>query len=163
MRNVRADDHFRYIEKIRKNDNDTRKCLGTPKDRTPVTQNDDTSNESSKGTICIARDSILNGINETFLSRKRRVKVRLFPRATISNMYGHLKPILKQNPEYLIFHIDTNDTSKYIPNEAINKILDLKSFVESNANENSRSSFQHWQCVWTIKSAGLLFIRQMIF
>ena len=31
--------------------------------------------------------------------------------------------------------VGTNDTSKYKPNELVNKILDLKSSVESNAEK----------------------------
>ena len=46
-------------------------------------------------------------------------------------MYDHLKPILNRYPEFLVFHIATNDTSKYTPNEIINKMLVLKGFVAS--------------------------------
>ena len=46
-------------------------------------------------------------------------------------MYDHLKPILKWHPEFLILHTGTNDTSKYTPNEIVDKVLALKRFVLS--------------------------------
>ena len=58
-----------------------------------------------------------------------------FPGTTISDMCSLFKPILKRNPEYLILHIGTKDTSNYTPNGVVNKISDLKSFVESNAEK----------------------------
>ena len=59
------------------------------------------------------------------------MKVRQFPGATITDMYDHLKPILKRHPEFLILHIGTNDTSKYTPNEIVDRVLALKRFVVS--------------------------------
>ena len=50
-------------------------------------------------------------------------------------MYDHLKPILKRHSEFLILHIGTNDTSKYMPNEIVNKVLALKRFVVSQNKE----------------------------
>ena len=46
-------------------------------------------------------------------------------------MYDHLKPVLKRKLEFLIFHISTNDTSKYKPNKIIDKVLALKRFVRT--------------------------------
>ena len=49
-------------------------------------------------------------------------------------MYDHLKPVLKSNPEFLILYIGTDNTSKYTPNEIVDKVLALKRFV-INQNE----------------------------
>ena len=59
------------------------------------------------------------------------MKVIQFPGATITDMYDHLKPHLKTHPEFLILHIGTNDTSKYMPNEIVDKVLALKRFIIS--------------------------------
>ena len=83
----------------------------------------------------MAGDSILNGIDGSLLSQKRLVKVRQFPGATISDMHDHLKPILKRHPVFLILHIGTDDTSKYTPNEIVDKVLALKRFVLSQNEE----------------------------
>ena len=108
----------------------------TPISVTPVTQEDnlpsnDILNKCPEGTICIAGDSILNEINGSLLYQKRLVKVRQFLEATITDMYDHLKPILKRLPEFLILHIGTNVTSKYTPGEIVDKVLALKGFVVS--------------------------------
>ena len=50
-------------------------------------------------------------------------------------MYNYLKPILKRHPEFLILHIGTNDTSKYTPNEIVDRVLALKRFVVSQNKE----------------------------
>ena len=60
------------------------------------------------------------------------MKVRQFLGATITD---HLKPILKRHPEFLILHIGTNATSKYTPNEIVDKVLALKRFVVSQNKE----------------------------
>ena len=54
------------------------------------------------------------------------MKVRQFPGTTVTDMDDNLKPILKKHPEFLIFHIGTNDTSKYTPNEIIDRVLPSK-------------------------------------
>ena len=63
------------------------------------------------------------------------MKVRHFPGAAITDMYDHLKPILKRHPEFLILHTGTNDTSKYTPNEIADIVLALKRVVLSQKQE----------------------------
>ena len=41
-------------------------------------------------------------------------------------MYDHSKPILKRHPEFPILRIGTNDTSKCMPNEIVDKVLAIK-------------------------------------
>ena len=63
------------------------------------------------------------------------MKVRQFLAATITDMYNHLKPILKRHPKFLILHIGTNGTSEYTPNEIVVKVLALKIFFISQNEE----------------------------
>lgn len=70
-------------------------------------------------TICLAGDSILNGIDERLLFQKLLVEAWQFSGAT--EMYEKLKSIFKQTPEFLIMHISTNDTSKYTTNKIVDK------------------------------------------
>ena len=76
LRNIRAKHHSKYMENKSKNTNHNQKSRDPPKDGTPVTQKDNNLNDGPKGTVCIAGDSILNGINEPQLSQKRPVKFR---------------------------------------------------------------------------------------
>ena len=100
----------------------------TPICVTPVTEEDnlpsnDAPNKWPKGTIFITGDSILNGIDRSLLSQKWLVKVRQFPGATITDICDHLKSVLKRHPEFFVLHIGTNDTSKYMPNEIVDRVL----------------------------------------
>ena len=73
---------------------------------------DDNPKEWSKRTVCVVSDSLLNGMDERFLSRERMIKVRPFSGAMVKNIYDHLRTVLKQRLAYIILHIGTNDASK---------------------------------------------------
>ena len=141
LTNIRAEHHSKNLKRKQNNGAIPVKPLEkTPISVTPVTEED---NLPSNGTpkkcpevkICIAGDSILNGTDGSLLSRKRLVKVKQFPGATISDMYDHLTPILNRHPEFLILHIGTNGTSKGMPNEIVDKLLALKRFAVSQNKE----------------------------
>ena len=137
MRNTRAEHHSKYLKNKRNKDAIPGKPLEkTPISVTSITQKDNcpcnnTPNKWPDRTICIAGDSILNRIGGKLFFQKPLVKVRQFPEATITDMYDHLKPILKRHPEFLILDTGNNDTSKYTPNEIFEKIIALKRFVVS--------------------------------
>ena len=50
-------------------------------------------------------------------------------------MYDNIKQILKGNLEYIMLHTSTNDNTKNKPNEVLDKILGLKTFV-MNVDKN---------------------------
>ena len=83
-----------------------------------------------KGTCRIDGDSMVEGVDERRMSTKRVVKVRKFPGSTISDMYHHLVPLLEKNPDYLILHVGTNDVLSYEGTEIVDKLLQLKSFIQ---------------------------------
>ena len=64
-----------------------------------------------RGTICIAGDSILSGLQPGLLSRKRKVKVQSFSGANVGDMHDNIKPILRHKPEYIILYIGTKHVS----------------------------------------------------
>ena len=73
---------------------------------------------------------MVEGIDERRMSRKRVIKVRKFPVATISDMYHYLIPLLEEKPEHVILHVDTNDVVNCERKEVVDKLLQLKSFVQ---------------------------------
>ena len=85
-----------------------------------------------KGTICIAGDSILSGLQPGLLSQKRKVKVKSFYRkkkvfrASVRDMHDNTKPILRHKPDYIILHVGTNDALNLPPDGILDKILELK-------------------------------------
>ena len=83
-----------------------------------------------KGTWLVAGDSLVEGIDERRMSRKRVIKVRKFPGATISDMYHYLMPLLEKKSGHVILHVSTNDVLNYKGTEIGDKLLQLKSFFQ---------------------------------
>ena len=52
-----------------------------------------------KGTICIAGDSILSGLQPGLLSWKRKVEGKSFSGTNVWDMHDNTKPILRHKPE----------------------------------------------------------------
>ena len=84
-----------------------------------------------KGTVLIAGDSIISGINEKCFEGPNYLKVRSFPGATITDMKDYLKPLLRKNPTTLILHVGTNDASngKENADKIFNDLLELKNEI----------------------------------
>ena len=54
---------------------------------------------------------MLSGIEERRIAKRdRKVKVKIFPGATIDDMYDYIKPLLKKCPDDIILHAGTNNT-----------------------------------------------------
>lgn len=70
----------------------------TPKSALSSADNTVQAHAWNHGCTLIAGDSILNGIDEKKLSKRRNVKVRNFPGATTADMKDYLKPLLRKNP-----------------------------------------------------------------
>ena len=83
-----------------------------------------------KNTIVIAGDSIINGVFEDKLRRKKHVvKVRNFPGANVEDMRHNLIPLIRKKPSNLIIHAGTNDAKKFTSREILDQLLNLKKFV----------------------------------
>ena len=84
-----------------------------------------------KGTCLIAGDSILAGRDENRLSTvKHKIRVRYFPGARADDIYDYMKPLLRKLPDYIIFHIGTNDAVNNTSREILDKILKLKTYIQ---------------------------------
>ena len=67
---------------------------------------------SSTKRVFIVGDSIVKHVNGYDISRKTEnseVFVRPSHGATVRCMTDHVKPVLRDNPAHLVFHIGTND------------------------------------------------------
>ena len=85
-----------------------------------ITNNDinERDNQSCwpSGTGAIVRDSMVNGIDKKRLSQKYgRVKVFHFSGARIEDLNHYIMPIIKNKPDYLILHVETNDAKQTHP------------------------------------------------
>ena len=86
-----------------------------------------------EGTILIAGDSILGGLEEKRMSAKNRIKVRSLPGSKIDDFFYYLPPLLAKKPSVLIIHVSTNDSVNKSAEDIIAGLKRLKLFVQSEA------------------------------
>ena len=76
----------------------------------------DTTNETMKPAKnprgIITRESLLNEINEKGLSKDTHVKIKHFPGETTETIFEGAEQLVKNNPDTLIDHAETNDLTK---------------------------------------------------
>ena len=81
---------------------------------------------------------MLSGIEERRIAKRdRKVKVKIFPGATIDDMYDYIKPLLKKCPDNIILHVGTNNTVNEPSKIVLGKLLDLKKFIEHTLPESN--------------------------
>ena len=85
------------------------------------------------GTVLIAGDSMVGGLEGAKMSRVGKVQVRSHGGATIRDMHDHLNAILRKKPSHLIIHAHSNDASNrnMTSDDLYDGLMDLKSFAES--------------------------------
>ena len=75
------------------------------------------------------------GFYHTRLGQKNKnnVKVRCFPGAQIADMYSYCKPGIIKQPLYIMLHVGTNDLNDFTSRKILEKIVNLKVFIEFGA------------------------------
>ena len=82
-------------------------------------------------------DSMISGIDQQRLSvRGRIIKIRSFTGATINDMHGYIKPLLKKSPDNVILHVGTNDVPNSTSRTILDNMLSLKSFTEKTLSQS---------------------------
>ena len=69
---------------------------------------------SSKKKIALTGDSMVNGISEKGLSVNHKVKIVNFPCGTNEKILEKLDDIIKEKPDDLIVHVETNDITNNV-------------------------------------------------
>ena len=102
--------------KTKNHDNQNRRntTIKTKQKATSKPQSNSSRNEQDniqqKTKVTIAGDSMLNHIEGSRLSNKKRsTEVHAFPGATTGDMIDFIRPLAFRNPDYLIIHAGTND------------------------------------------------------
>ena len=83
-----------------------------------------------KGTVLIAGDSIIGGIEERRLTGRRVVKVRSFGGARIDDMVFYITPLLRKLPSVVILHVSCNNSDVCDAEHIVDGLLDLKTYIE---------------------------------
>ena len=79
-----------------------------------------------RGTTLIVGDSLIYGLDE---SRLKNCKVRVFPGASIEDMYYNIVPLIRKKPTTIILHAGANNCVNDNSNQIIKKLLRLKGFI----------------------------------
>ena len=83
-----------------------------------------------KGTTIIMGDSILSGLRKYKMSRRKTIKVQIFPGATINDMKFFVVPLLKKKLDKFIIHVGTNDVPHFTPDEMFKNIKELRLLIQ---------------------------------
>ena len=78
-----------------------------------------------KGITLVMGDSILSALREYKMSRRKRIKVRTFPGATINDMNFFAVPLLKKKTDKVNIHVGTNEAPHFTPNEMFKNMKEL--------------------------------------
>ena len=89
----------------------------------------DAKHEWGENDILLTGDSLISAIEQRRLSSRNRIKVRPFSGATIEDMRVYITPLLRKNPRVIIFEIGTNNCANDTAEEIINKLRELKQYV----------------------------------
>ena len=73
---------------------------------------------------------MIAGLREGKLSRNRKVKVRFFPGAKMTDFYYYLVPLLKKKPDNIILHFGTNDAPYKNEDELCKELESIKDFIK---------------------------------
>ena len=80
--------------------------------------------------LLVLGDSMVNGIDEKRLSKKRgNVKVFHFSGAIIEDINQYIIPTIKKQPDYLMLHVGTNDATTNTSKKIVEDLLILKSNI----------------------------------
>ena len=135
---IRKNQHRKYQEqqiKVPKTDPVTDDRITDEKSVNSPSKNRTTFKESHKWpkkTVLVVGDSMLAGVDEKRMSNGCPVKVRVFPGATINDMFDYIKPLLQKCPDTVILHVGTNDCPYDTSRTILDKLLKLKTFISKS-------------------------------
>ena len=83
-----------------------------------------------KKSILVVGDSLLNGIEESKLSKTRHIRVQPISGGKIYDIERNLTELLNKDLKLIIFHIGTNHSTTESPEVILQKILSLKERIQ---------------------------------
>ena len=84
-----------------------------------------------KKTVLIVGDSMLNGIEESKLSKTRHIHVQSIPGGKIDDIKENLNDLLHEELQKVIIHVGTNNAMTDTPKEIFEQLISLKHQIES--------------------------------
>ena len=78
----------------------------------------------------IVGDSMLNGIEESKLSKTRHIRVQPIPGGKIDDIKENLNDLLHEELQKVIIHVGANNAMTDTPKEIFSKLISLKHQIE---------------------------------
>ena len=91
-----------------------------------------THKKIKKKTVLIIGDSMLNGIEESKLSKTRHIRVQPIPGATVEDIQENIIELLNEDLQTVIIHAGTNNSVTDSPQCIVDKLLTLKHTINSH-------------------------------
>ena len=88
-----------------------------------------------KKNIVVIGDSIIKNVNGRDVSRGDSVKIRPHPGASTEDLFDHIKPAIRKNPDIVVIHTGTNDLQNNC--NIVKKAKKLVSAVKEVDKDNS--------------------------
>ena len=84
--------------------------------------------------VYVVGDSIVSGLSEKGLSKRHTIKVRSHPGDTTEDLADDIKLIMRKNPDLVIIHFGTNDTT-YDGGKTKEKLQETIDYVHEHGPE----------------------------
>ena len=85
-----------------------------------------------KKTVLVVGDSMVNGIEESQLSKMHHIRVQPIPGGKIEDIQQNLKDLLHEDLETVIIHAGTNNATTDTPQMIVDKLITLKQNIEGS-------------------------------
>ena len=89
-----------------------------------------------KKTVLVVGDSMVNGLEESKLSKTRHIRVQPIPGGKIEDIQQNLKDLLHEDLETVIIHAGTNNATTDTPQMVADKLITLKQNIEGSLPKN---------------------------
>ena len=83
-----------------------------------------------KKSVLVVGDSLLNGIEESKLSKDRHIRVQPISGAKINDISNNLDELIHNDLKKIILHISANNTVEDTPADIYNDLISLKTKIE---------------------------------
>ena len=83
-----------------------------------------------KKSVVVVGDSLLNGIEESKLSKDRHIRVQPISGAKIKDISKNLDELIHNDLKTIILHVGTNNTVEDTPEDIYNDLISLKTKIE---------------------------------
>ena len=84
----------------------------------------------SRKNVLVLRDSLLNGIKESKLSKDRHIRVQPISGAKIKDISNNLDELIHNDLKTIIMHVGTNNAVEDTPEDIYNDLISLKAKIK---------------------------------